>query len=318
MPKRWIHDGRTFKDDGPADVMNVMALSRDREIKKVLWSILALNLLVAAAKLVYGYRIGSLSMWADGLHSMFDGASNVIGLIGIWAAAHPPDESHPYGHRKFESFAAFAISVFLFVACFKILESGYSRLTDPIIPRVTALSFVVMLATIGINVFVTRYEQRRSAELKSGILHADSMHTLSDVYSSISVLIGLIAVRLGFPVLDPIMAVVIAGFIGRTGFQILFETSRVLSDASCVDPRRVREIVMQTPGVKSCHSIRTRGLENHVFVDCHIQVQSDMTTERAHDLVHTIEGRIKKEMSEVADIVIHVEPDAKHDFHVSP
>jgi cation diffusion facilitator family transporter len=247
-------------------------------------------------------------MWADGLHSMFDGASNVIGLIGIWAAAHPPDESHPYGHRKFESFAAFAISVFLFLACFKILESSTHHLTGPSIPRVTALSFGVMLATLGVNVFVTRYEQRRSTELKSEILRADSMHTLSDVYSSVSVLIGLIAVRLGFPVLDPIMAVVIAGFIGRTGFQILFETSRVLSDASCVDPRLVREIVLQIPGVKSCHSIRTRGLENHVFVDCHIQVQSEMTTERAHDLVHAIEDRIKKEMSEVADVVIHVEP----------
>jgi cation diffusion facilitator family transporter len=288
--------------------MNEMAPTRDHEIKKVLWFILLLNLLVAGAKLVYGHRTGSLSMWADGLHSTFDGASNVIGLIGMWAAAHPPDEAHPYGHRKFESFAAFAISVFLFLACFKILESSYLRLTSPNVPRVTALSFVVMLATIGINLFVTRYEQRRSAELKSGILHADSMHTLSDVYSSVSVLIGLIAVRLGFPVLDPIIAVVIAGFIGRTGFQILFESSRVLSDASCVDPRLVREIVMQIPGVKSCHSIRTRGLENHVFVDCHIQVQSDMTTERAHDLVHSIEDRIKKEMSEVADVVIHVEP----------
>lgn len=295
--------------------MNDMASTRDHEIKKVLWSILALNLLVAGAKLVYGQSTGSLSMWADGLHSMFDGASNVIGLIGMWAAAHPPDESHPYGHRKFESFAAFAISVFLFLACFKILENSYVRLTDPSVPRVTALSFVVMVATIGINLFVTRYEQRRSAELKSEILHADAMHTLSDVYSSVSVLIGLIAVRLGFPILDPIMAVLIAGFIGRTGFQILFETSRVLSDASCVDPRLVREIVLQIPGVQSCHSIRTRGLENHVFVDCHIQVQSDMTTERAHDLVHAIEDRIKKEMSEVADVVIHVEPDAKHAVH---
>ncbi len=298
--------------------MNAMASSRDHEIKKILWFILALNLLVAGAKLVYGQWTGSLSMWADGLHSMFDGASNVIGLIGLWAAAHPPDEAHPYGHQKFESFAAFAISVFLFLACFKILESGYRHLTEPYIPRVTALSFIVMLATLGINLFVTRYEQRRSAELKSGILHADSMHTLSDVYSSVSVLIGLIAVRLGFPIVDPIMAVVIAGFIGRTGFQILFETSRVLSDASCVDPRRVREIVMRIPGVKSCHSIRTRGLENHVFVDCHIQVQSDMTTERAHDLVHGIEDRIKKEMSEVADVVIHVEPDAKHIVHTPP
>jgi cation diffusion facilitator family transporter len=290
-------------------------MTRDLEIKKVLWFILALNLLVAAAKLVYGQWSGTLSMWADGLHSMFDGASNVIGLVGMWAAAHPPDEAHPYGHRKFESFAAFAISVFLFLACFKILESSYYRLTEPSLPRVTILSFGIMLATLGVNFFVTRYEQRRSTELKSEILHADSMHTLSDVYSSISVLVGLVAVRLGFPALDPVMAIVIAGFIGRTGFQILFETSRVLSDASCVDPRRVREIVMKIPGVRSCHSIRTRGLESHVFVDCHIQVQSDMTTERAHDLVHTIEDRIKMEMSEVADVVIHVEPDAQHAIH---
>lgn len=292
-----------------------MSIDRDRKIKNVLGAILVLNLLVAGIKLVYGQWTGTLSMWADGLHSMFDGASNVIGLIGIWAAAHPPDEKHPYGHRKFESFAAFAISVFLFLACFRILESGYERLTHPSSPQVSWISFAVMLITIGINLFVTRYEQRKSTELKSEILHADSMHTLSDVYSSLSVLIGLAAIQVGLPILDPIMALVIAGFIGRTGFQILFETSRVLSDASCVDPRLVREIAMQLPGVKSCHSIRTRGLENHVFVDCHIQVQPDMTAERAHALVHEIEDRIKKEMTEVVDVVIHVEPDAEHSIH---
>ncbi|HUK55817.1 MAG TPA: cation diffusion facilitator family transporter [Nitrospiria bacterium] len=289
--------------------------TRDRKVRNVLWFILVLNLLVAAAKLVYGQWTGALSMWADGLHSVFDGASNVIGLVGMWAAAHPPDEAHPYGHRKFETFAAFAISVFLFLACFRILESSYARLTDPSVPTVTWVSFAVMLATLGINLAVTRYEQRRSTELKSEILHADSMHTLSDVYSSLSVLIGLAAVRMGWPVLDPIMAVVIAGFIGKTGFQILFESSRVLSDASCVDPARVREIVLRIPGVKSCHSIRTRGLENHVFVDCHIQVQPDMTAERAHVLVHGIEDLIKKEMTEVVDVVIHVEPDAEHGIH---
>jgi len=292
-----------------------MRTSRDREIQNVLWFILVLNALVAGSKLVYGQWTGTLSMWADGLHSMFDGASNVIGLIGMWAAAHPPDEAHPYGHRKFETFAAFAISVFLFLACFRILESSVARLNEPSVPQVTWVSFAVMLITIGINLFVTRFEQRKSTELKSEILHADSMHTLSDVYSSFSVLIGLGAVQMGLPILDPIMALLIAGFIGRTGFQILFETSRVLSDASCVDPRLVREIAMRIPGVKSCHSIRTRGLENHVFVDCHIQVQPEMTAERAHDLVHEIEDLIKKEMTEVVDIVIHVEPDAEHAIH---
>ena len=288
-------------------------MSRDREIRKVLWLILLLNLLVAGAKLIYGYSTAALSMWADGLHSVFDGTSNVVGLIGIWAAAHPPDESHPYGHRKFESFAAFTISVFLFLACFKILENSYHRLITPDIPRVTWLSFAIMLTTIGVNVFVTRYEHRRGDELKSEILHADSMHTLSDVYSSISVLVGLTAIRMGFPILDPIMAVVIAGFIGKTGFKILFETSNVLSDASRVDPERVRNVVMKIPGVKSCHSIRTRGLESHVFVDCHIHVEPNMTAQKSHDLVHEIEDRIKNEMSEVADVVIHVEPDVPSD-----
>lgn len=293
-------------------------MTRDREIKNVLYFVLLLNLLVASAKLIYGQWTGALSMWADGLHSMFDGASNMIGLVGMWAAAHPPDETHPYGHRKFESFAAFAISVFLFLACFKILESSYHRLTNPGLPRVTLLSFAIMLITMGINLFVTRYEQRRSVELKSGILHADSMHTLSDVYSSISVLVGLAAIGVGYPILDPIMGVIIAGFIGSTGFKILSETLRVLSDASCLDSERVRQVVMRIPGVRSCHSIRTRGLENHVFVDCHIQVQPDMTAQKSHDLVHTIENRIKKEMSEVVDVVIHVEPDVEHVTHASP
>ena len=295
-----------------------MQTTRDREIKKILWLILALNLLVAGAKLIYGHWTGAISMWADGLHSVFDGTSNIIGLIGMWAAAQPPDKTHPYGHRKFESFAAFGISVLLFIACFKILQHSYLRFVIPDLPRVTWLSFMIMLITLSVNLFVTRYERRRSIELKSEILHADSLHTLSDVYSSLSVLAGLVAIRMGFPIMDPLIALLIAGFIGRTGFQILFESSRVLSDASCGDPERVRAIVLKTPGVRSCHSIRTRGLENHVFVDCHILVSGDMTAQKSHDLVHKIEDRIKHEMSEVADVVIHVEPDSSPALHPLP
>ena len=293
-------------------------MSTYKQVKHVLGLTLLLNLFVAAAKLVWGRWTNSLSMQADGLHSIFDGASNLIGFVGIWAASHPPDNCHPYGHKKFETFASFGISVFLFLACFHILENSYSRFLTGMAPEVTALSFLIMLGTIGINLFVTQYERKRAVELKSGLLQTDSMHTLSDVYSSLTVLIGLAAVRLGLPILDPIMAIVIAGFIGRTGFKILSDSSRVLSDASRVDPRLVKEVVMQIPGVKSCHNIRTRGLENHIFVDCHIQVAPEMTTQGAHDLVHDIEALIKKEMSEVVDVVIHVEPDAEHAHHNVP
>ncbi|HEY5648890.1 MAG TPA: cation diffusion facilitator family transporter, partial [Nitrospiria bacterium] len=248
------------------------ALNRDLEIRTILWLILGLNILVAAAKLAYGFLTGTISMWADGLHSLFDGASNIIGLIGIWAASHPPDASHPYGHRKFESFAAFGISVFLFLACYKILQSSYLRLSGSETPIVTGWSFLIMISTLAINLFVTRFEHRKGRELKSEILHADSMHTLSDVYSSISVIFGLVAIKLGYSFLDPLIAILIAGFIGRTGFKILFETTRVLSDASRVDPDRIHDVVIRFPGVRSCHQIRTRGSEHHIFVDCHIHV----------------------------------------------
>lgn len=285
------------------------ALSRDLEIRKILWLILGLNVFVAVAKLAYGYKTSTISLWADGLHSLFDGASNIIGLVGIWAASHPPDDSHPYGHRKFESFAAFGISVFLFLACYKILESSYLRFSGNETPTVTAWSFLIMISTLGINLFVTRYEHQKSQLLKSDILHADSMHTLSDVYSSISVIFGLIAIKLGFTLLDPIIAILIAGFIGRTGFKILFETTRVLSDASRVDPLRIQEVVMKVQGVRSCHRVRTRGSEHYIFVDCHIHVPAEMTAEQSHELVHRIEDRLKQEMKEVAEVVIHVEPE---------
>jgi cation diffusion facilitator family transporter len=283
-------------------------MKRDREIRRILWLVLLLNLLVAGAKLVYGSLTGSLSMQADGFHSAFDGASNIIALIGSWAASLPPDESHPYGHRKYETFASFGISVLLFLTCVNIIRSSYSRFFLSTAPEVTALSFWVMLLTMAVNFGVMRWEGSRGRALRSDLLLADSMHTRSDLFTSASVLVSLVAVRFQLPVLDPIIALVIAGFVGKTGFEILREVSSVLSDSSRLDPRLIRDIAMRVEGVRECHGIRTRGSQNHIFVDCHIAVPPDMSTDRSHELVHEIEERIKKDLNEVAEVVIHVEP----------
>jgi len=279
-----------------------------QQVKQVLGLTLLLNLLVAAAKLVWGHWTNSLSMQADGFHSLFDGASNIIGLVGIWAARHPPDNCHPYGHKKFETFAAFGISVFLFLTCFRILENSYSRLQTGITPEATSLSFLIMLGTMGVNFFVSWWETKKGREFRSDALMADAMHTKSDFFASLSVFISLIATRLGYAVLDPVAAVLIAVLIGKIGFAILAETSRVLSDASRLDADLVKEIVMQMNAVEECHSIRTRGSQSHVYLDFHIHVPPDMTAEKSHLLVHRIEDRIKQEIPTVADVVIHVEP----------
>ena len=280
-----------------------------RETRFILWVILALNWAVAAAKLGYGLLTGAVSMQADGIHSSFDGMSNVIGLIGLWVAAHPPDARYPYGHKKYETFAAAGIGLLLFGTCLYILYSSYLHWRNAVAPDVTALSFVVMLSTMGINAGVTWWERRRGEALKSEILVADSLHTASDILSSLAVLVGLAAVWAGYPILDPIAGVVIAGFIGHTGVLVLREASRSLADKARIDPAAIREIALTVQGVDCCNDIRTRGLARHIFMDFTIHVDPAMTTARAHTVAHEVEETVKREFPDVVEVVVHVAPE---------
>ncbi|MCA9454642.1 MAG: cation diffusion facilitator family transporter, partial [Nitrospira sp.] len=129
-------------------------MSRLGEIRRILWWILILNLLVAAAKWGYGVMTYSLGLQADGLHSTFDGLSNVIGLIGLWLATAPPDANHPYGHKKFETLTAGSIGGFLVMTCLYLLLKAYQSWTLDLHPQVTGISFFIMIGTMGINIFI--------------------------------------------------------------------------------------------------------------------------------------------------------------------
>ncbi len=280
-----------------------------RETRRILWIVLALNLSVAAAKLIYGLLTGSVSMQADGIHSSFDGLSNVIGLIGLWAAASPPDAAHPYGHKKFETFAAAGIGLLLLGAGLFILRNSYLHWHDAVVPDVTVISFAIMLGTMAVNWGVMTWERRRGQALKSEILLADSHHTASDILSSLSVLIGLAAVSAGYPLLDPIAGVVIAGFIGRTGILVLREASQSLADRARIEAEPVRKVAVTVEGVQCCEHIRTRGLARHVFMDLTIHVDPTMSTARAHSVAHNVEERVKRAFPDVAEVVVHVAPE---------
>jgi cation diffusion facilitator family transporter len=271
----------------------------------VLW----LNMVVAAAKFGYGFLTGSVSMQADGIHSSFDGLSNVIGLIGLWAAAHPPDALHPYGRKKYETFAAAAIGLVLFGTCLYILRNSYLHWRESVVPMVTGISFGVMLGTMAVNWGVMTWERRRGTRLQSEILLADSRHTASDLLSSLSVLIGLAAVTAGYPLLDPIAGVVIAGFIGRTGLLVLQEATQSLADRARLDADAIREVALTVAGVRCCDEIRTRGLPRHVFMDLCIHVDPAMTIVRAHTVAHDVEDKLMQAFPGVAEVVVHVEPE---------
>ena len=282
------------------------------EVRFVLWAVLALNLFVALAKLGYGLFTGSLGMQADGFHSFFDGVSNVIGLVGLWWASRPPDADHPYGHKKFETLAAAAIGGMLIATCFYLVAKTFESWGGTRPPTVTGVSFIVMLVTMAINFNVMRWEQRKGWELGSEILIADSYHTGSDLLTSVSVLVGLIAVGMGYPLVDSIVALIVALVIAGTAITVLREVLTSLTDQVRLDPEEVRTVVMDIPGVLDCHNIRTRGLANHVFVDLSIHVQPDMPVEEAHGITKRVEHLLKKRLKGVEDVVVHLEPEG-HD-----
>ncbi|WP_202709345.1 cation diffusion facilitator family transporter [Sporosalibacterium faouarense] len=278
------------------------------KVRNVLAAILILNILVAMAKLIYGLITDTSSMVADGYHSFSDGASNVVGIIGIWVASKPADENHPYGHHKFETLSTIVISLLLFFVSFQILSKAYTRFQNPVLPNIDIYNYLVMILTLIINIFVVRYEAKKGRELKSSILISDSKHTKSDIYVSISVLVSLIAVKLGLVFIDTIVAAIIAVLIIKAGIEILVPGIQILSDANIMDRDKIHDLVMIMPEVIFCHKIRTRGKEDHVMIDLHVGVDKEFTLEYAHLLAHSIEDMLKSKLEGIEEVIVHMEP----------
>lgn len=282
---------------------------RLRVIRRVLWAVLLLNLFVAVAKLGWGYYSGSIAMQADGFHSLFDGASNIVGLIGIHLASRPADQDHPYGHSKFETYASAAIGAMLVFAAYNIGSSALSELMNGVEPpRVDAVSFAIMIGTLAINVTITLWERRVGRSVGSEILIADASHTGSDVWVSLGVLGGLVAVRAGYPLADPIIALLVAGVIAYTAWQVFRQAGVTLSDAARIPPKDISGVCMGVDGVLGCHHIRTRGLESEVYVDMHILVAPSLSVEHGHQIAETVEHAVCEAFTTIADVVVHVEP----------
>jgi cation diffusion facilitator family transporter len=294
-------------DSGGGEAVE-MARERVRGISRVLWGILVLNLVVAIAKLIYGYSSGSIAIRADGLHSLLDASSNVLGLVGLAVARRPADANHPYGHRKYETFAALGIVAMLFFGCHEILSAAIERIRHPGLPEVTGAGFVVMVATIAINLLVVTIEVREGRRLESELLLADAEHTRSDVLVSLLVLASFAAVMLGVQWADVAATAFIVAFIVRAGIHILRGTLSTLSDERRIEPRLVEAAALEEPGVLEAHNVRSRGPSDDIHVDLHILVDPGLPIADAHRIGHRVERRLRERWRGLTDVVVHVEP----------
>jgi len=278
-------------------------------VATVLVRVLVANLVVALAKIVFGYQSGAISILSDGFHSLTDTASNVVGLVGIAAARRPPDADHPYGHRKYETVAAASVTVFLVLVVVEVLRNAFNHLTGRAsVPDVTLASFVVMIVTAALNIAVISYESREAERLASEVLMADALQTRGDLWTSVTVIAALAGTRAGLPILDPLAALVVAVFIGYAGYQVARTTTRILSDRVVISEEDIEQVVREVPGVVGCHQIRTRGSTDHVFLDLHVWLPAQMPLTDAHALSHIVKDRLMSRYPQIVDAIIHIEP----------
>ena len=281
---------------------------RYSQVSSVLARVLVANLAVAIAKIVLGYYSGTVSIISDGFHSLTDSASNVVGLVGVSIARRPPDANHPYGHRKYETMASVGIMIFLIIVLVEVLSAAIDRLLHGGTPRVFPEGIALMTITLVVNLFVVSYESRQGRRLKSEVLLADAKHTRSDVLTSIAVLGALFGVWFGYPLLDPVAALLVAGFIGHACWSIAQDASRILSDETMMDAAQVREVVQSVPGVIGCEKIRTRGSADYVFLDLHLWLDRNTPLFAAHETSHVVKDKLMTRFPQLMDVVIHIEP----------
>jgi cation diffusion facilitator family transporter len=281
---------------------------RDRRVQRVLQITLCLNLVVMMMKLTVSWYSGSLSLFVDALHSMTDTLNNILGLAANHAAAAKPDRKHPYGHQKFEALGALGIAAFLGVTCLEIIRGAIDRIAHGSKPiQMSAPVFWVMIVVLGINILVVLYERTVGQRTQSQILLANAEHTLSDVWVTMTVVVGLVGVWLGYQWLDIIMAFPVGILVFKSGWEVLKSNLPWLVDEMAIDPEQIHRHAMSVPGVAGCNDITSRGLlGRQAFIEMHLVVTAT-ELRPAREIVKSVEDRLKAHYHPVR-ISISLEP----------
>lgn len=282
---------------------------RVRAIQRSLAIILVANLVVVAVKIVVAVRTGALSVLGATVESALDAMNNVIAMALVGLAAIGPDEDHPYGHDKFETLGALAIVGFLSISCFELVRNAVTQLVHQQLPEAaTPLELALLGSTAFANVFVVWYERRRGRELGSALLLADAAHTGGDIFVTVLAFVALLLTRSGYGFIDPWLALVVAGVIAFSGYQILRVTVPILVDQRAVDSAEIRRVVAAIPGILGVPTVRSRtSASGTLFAEMTITCDGGLSVARAHELADAAERAIRDALG-AADVTVHVEP----------
>lgn len=289
--------------------------TRERKIFKVTLTGTAVNGLLIVLKFVSGIVGKSSAMVADAVHSLSDFITDAIVLIFVKIAGKPRDESHEYGHGKYETMATLVIGLILVVAGLGLMANGIGHvvksLRGEVLPRPGMIALIVALVSIVSKEWLFHYTKRVGLETNSQAVIANAWHHRSDAISSLGTLIGIAgAIFLDWRILDPIAAVVVSVFIIKSGYDIMRPMVGELLEAALPEQQQkeIVDIVRSVDGIRNVHNLRTRRIGNNIAIDMHVKMNGHLSLAHAHVLATRAEEALKKRYGRDTIVNIHMEP----------
>ena len=286
--------------------------ARAREVSRVLARMLAVSLVLVAAKAAAGIAAGSLAVLGGAFDSGLDVLTTLVAIAMARVAGREPDEDHPYGHEKFEALGALAMVAFLSVSVYELARTAIGRLREGAGAAEvdTALGVAVMSASLVVGLAASEYERRRGVALGSELLRADAAHLRADVMVSAAVVAGLVLTSLGWRSGDAWTALLVAVLIVRTGVQIVRDAVPVLVDERAVEAAEIRGMAEAMDGVRAAYDVRSRGRPGARFAELTIAVPAGLDIAAAHRIADLVEEELRGRLS-ARRVVVHVEPEER-------
>jgi len=256
------------------------------------------------------FMSGSIALLSDALESIVNIAASILMFYSVYVSGMPADEDHHYGHQKIENISSMAEGFLIIIAVIFIVHTALERIANPVALKSVGFSLGVSLFATALNGGLSWYLSRVGREVGSIALKGDAKHLLSDVITSLGVVVGLWVAQLtGWAILDPVIALLISALVLKMGVELVLGSSRGLMDDHV--PEVEEEIMILLQGHKSqfvdFHDVKTRRSGNQVFAEIHLSVDASLTVQEAHNFTDHLEEDIKNEMPDVS-LTIHVEP----------
>jgi cation diffusion facilitator family transporter len=308
-------DLKDDSEDSPQDIA-----ARAAAGARSTWVSVAVNLLLSSVQISIGIFARSQSLVADGIHSLSDLVADFVVLFASHHSKKGADEDHPYGHQRFETAASLALGLLLLGVGVGMLWSATGKLGAPgTIAEVHIVALWVALGALIAKESLFRYMLAVAKRVKSGMLVANAWHARSDAASSLVVGIGIAGNLLGYPMADPVAALIVGFMVGKMGWNFAWDALHDLMDRAVDDAevQAISQTLLETPGVRGLHDLKTRKMGDMIVVDAHIEVDAAITVEAGHDIAVNARNRVMQH-HRVLNLMTHVDPQHRPDLDHAP